>query len=155
MIVLAIILAGGSGWGVAICDTCYVGPTASITNLTVLNNVIRYAGWIPRPTLTDGGVYYSDIQQAVFGNNVVALGTTYSLRVRTCPSGLIPPPPGDCDHFAPNPPPPSTYPQCLDALPAGYHRAWFNNRNLSGSLLQVRFINNGVDGPASQQQWQD
>jgi hypothetical protein len=150
-----IILSGRNGWGVAICDTCYVGPTASTTNLTVLNNIIRYADWGERPAFGDGGLYYSDIQHAVFGNNIVALGTSSSLRVRSCPSGSIPAPPGDCDRFVPDPPPPPTSAQCLDILPAGYQRAWFNNRNLSGALLPVSFLNNGAEGPATQQQWVD
>jgi hypothetical protein len=148
-----IILAARRGWGVAICDTCYVGSTASTTNLTVLNNIIRYADWAPRPTFADGGLYYSDIQHAVFGNNIVALGTASSLRMRDCPSGWIPAPPGDCDHFAPDPPSPPTHAQCLDNLPAGYRRAWFNNRNLSGTLLPMRWLNNNVDGLATEQQW--
>jgi hypothetical protein len=150
-----IILAAGRGWGIAICDTCYIGPTASTTNLTVLNNIIRYSDWNERATLGDGGLYYSDIQHAVFGNNVVALGTSSSLRVRGCPSGSIPSLPGDCDHFVPDPPPPPVSAQCLDILPAGYQRAWFNNWNLSGVLLPVRFLNNGGEGLASQQQWSE
>jgi hypothetical protein len=84
---------------------------------------------------------------------MVALGTPSSLRVRGCPAGSIPPPSGDCDHFVPYPPPPPTSAQCLDILPAGYQRAWFNNRNLSGTLLPVRCFNNGGEGLATQQQW--
>jgi hypothetical protein len=148
-----IVLAGRNGWGVAICDTCYVGQTATATNVTVLNNIIRYPDWAARPTSPDGGIYYSDIHHAVFGNNVVALGTAYSVRVRDCPAGLVPPPLGDCEQFAPFPPPPSTYPPCLDSLPAGYRRAWFGNRDLNGALLPVRFRQNGSDGLSSQQQW--
>jgi hypothetical protein len=148
-----IVLVGRNGWGVVICDTCYVGRTAIATNLTVLNNIIRYPDWGARPASLEGGIYYSDIQHAVFGNNVIALGTASSARVRDCPSGLIPPPLGDCEQFAPLPPPPSTYPPCLDTLPAGYQRAWFGNRDLTGALVPVRFRNNGSDGLSSQQQW--
>jgi hypothetical protein len=150
-----IILTGRAGWGFAICDTCAAGPTGGTTNVTVLNNIIRYADWNPRPFNPDGGLYFSDIQHAVFGNNVVALGTSNSLRVRACPSGFIPPPDPvqDCDHFIVDPPVAPSYPPCLDTLPPGYQRAWFNNRNPSGALLEARFSNNGVDAPASQQQW--
>jgi predicted ThiF/HesA family dinucleotide-utilizing enzyme len=148
-----IVLFGRRGWGVAICDTCYIGSATSTTNLTVLNNIIRYADWGERPAFGDGGLYCSDIQHAVFGNNLVALGTPGSLRVRGCPSGTIYPPPGDCDHFVPDPPPPPTSAQCLDVLPAGYRRAWFNNRNLSGAMIPVRLLHDGVEGLAAQQQW--
>lgn len=143
------------GWGVAICDTCYEGSTTSTTNLTVLNNIIRYSDWGIRPAAHDGGIAYSDIQHAVFGNNIVVMGTAFPLSVRECPSGSIPPPPGDCEHFAPSPPPPPTSTQCMDTLPAGYRRAWFGNRDLSGALLPVRFRQNGVNGLASEQQWEE
>jgi hypothetical protein len=124
--------------------------------LIALHNIIRYPGWSMQSTRFDGGLHYSDIQHAVFGNNVIVLGTFSSLRVRGCPAGLIPPPvtPEQCDQ-PPVPPGEPAYPPCLDILPPGYRRAWFNNRDLSGGLLGVRFWNLGVDGPASQQQWLD
>ena len=123
--------------------------------MTVLNNIIRYADWASHPAYTDGGLYYSDIQQAVFGNNVVALGTASALRVRWCPSGFIPSPEPveDCDHPLLVPPLPASYPPCLDTLRPGYRRAWFDNRDFSGTLLPVRFSNNNVEGLASQQQF--
>jgi hypothetical protein len=146
-----IVLNGPTGWGIAACDTCFEGPTGTITNLTALRNVIRYAGWTPHPTYADGGLYYSDIQNGVFGNNVIVLGTPSDLRVRAYPSGSIPPPESErCDYVLP---PPDPLPPSLDLLLPGYRRAWFDNRSLSGTLLQVRFSNLGVDGPASQQQW--
>jgi hypothetical protein len=150
-----IVLDGGTGWGLAACDTCDPGPSASITNVTALNNIIRYADWAPRPLSIDGGILYSDIQHAVFGNNLVILGNKQLLRLRHCPSGLIlpPPPTEDCDGQIFVPPGEATRPPCLDALLPGYRRAWFNNRNLSGELLPIRFLNNSVDGFASQQQW--
>jgi hypothetical protein len=150
-----IVLSGRTtGWGFGICDTCYVGPTSTTTNVTMLRNIIRYADWAPRPSSLDIGFYYSNIQHALFGGNIVALGSSGSLRVRSCPSGLIPSTDSveDCDHLVVIPPPPPTYPICLDALRPGYQRAWFDNRDLSGVLLPVRFSNNNVDGMSAQQQ---
>jgi hypothetical protein len=150
-----IVLNGFNGWGFASCDACAIGPSGSITNLTLLNNVVRYADWSVRPQLRDGGILYSDMQHATFGNNVIVLGTFSDLRVRHCPTGLIvpPEPPDDCDFPVPPPVPHNTYPPCLDLLPSGYRRAWYNNRSISGDLLPVRFLNLGIEGLATQQQW--
>jgi len=150
-----VVLNGGSGWGFAACDACAPGPSASITNVTMLNNIIRYRDWLPRPSGAGGGVYYTDIRHGVFGNNVIALGTPNDLRIRHCPAGVIfpPDPTEDCEGHVFVPPGQTTYPACLDVPPAGYRRAWFNNRTLSGTLLDVRFLNRGVDGLSSQQQW--
>jgi hypothetical protein len=150
-----IVLAGAGGWGFAVCDVCDPGPSGVITNVTALNNIVRYAGWNSRSANSDGGFYHTDIHHSVMGNNLVALGTPNSLRVRHCPAGIIPPPPSteDCDNPVPIPPGPPTYPPCLDVLPLGYQRAWFNNCDLSGSLIDVRFLNLGADRSASQQQW--
>jgi hypothetical protein len=152
-----IVLSGGDGWGFGVCDTCSVGPSGSITNVTVLNNIVRYPGWQPRPASRDGGILYSDMHHAVVGNNLVALGTRSDLRVRQCPAGLILPPMPfeDCDHPAGPPTGNPSYPTCLDVLGPDYRRAWFNNRNLSGALLPVQFQYFGVDVPASQQQWEE
>ncbi len=150
-----IALVGTGGWGFGAWDTSAPGTSGSITNVTALNNIIRYVDWAPRPASLDRGLFYSDIHHAVFGNNVVVLGTPSALRVREFPSGIIlpPRPPKDCDQQVVVLPGDPTYPDSLDVLPPGYRRAWFNNRNLSGTLLEVRFSNWGVDGPASQQQW--
>ncbi len=152
-----IVLSGGGGWGLAACDVCATGPSGSITNMTALNNIVRYPDWSPRPAGIDGGLLYSDIRHAVFGNNVLSIGTPYTLRMRQCPAGLIPPPPPTetCDSIGPGSPPPldPVYPPCLDVLLPGYRRAWFNNRDILGSLLKVRYYNTNSDGFASQQQW--
>ena len=105
-----IVLNGRNGWGVAACDVCGGGPSATITNVTALNNIIRYPDWLPRSSSREGGLLYSDIHQAVFGNNVIALGTVNPLRVRQCPAGLIPPPPEteNCDSIGPAPRHPRT-----------------------------------------------
>src|SRR5262249_52269703 len=79
-----IVLTGG-GSGLAVCDLCNGPPSGTVTNITALNNIIRYPGWVPRPSSPDYGVYYSDIHHAVFGNNVIALGNSSELRVRHCP----------------------------------------------------------------------
>jgi len=57
------------------------------------------------------------------------------------------------DHPGTGQPGTLTYPLSLDALLPGYRRAWFENRNLSGTLLPVKYYGNGVDRPAAQQQW--
>jgi hypothetical protein len=147
--------SGTAGYGLRICDVCGIGPTSSITNLTVLNNVVRYPNWEVRPGALDGGLMYGDIRHAVYANNIVALGISSPLRVRSYPAGLIPdvPEPEDCDHPRLVVPGPSAIPPSLDLLPPGYRRAWYNNRDLSGLLLPVRFLHSGVDRNASQQQW--
>lgn len=137
--------------GFSACDICSVGPSGTITNVTMLDNVIRFPDWSRLPFGLQTGLRYSDIQHAVFGNNLIELGTPHALRVRQCPAGLIVPDISDCEE--PAPPPPPSYPPCLDVLPSGYRRVWYNNRDLSGTLLDVRFSNNGVDGPSTQQQW--
>ena len=141
--------------GIRICDVCGSGPSASMTNLAALNNIIRYPVWARPPTAQDGGLIYANIRHAVYGNNLVVFGTANSLRVRPYPVGLVPdvPPPEDCDHPGLVQPGPSTYPPSLDALPPGYRRAWYNNRDLSGVLLPVLYSEWGVDRPALQQQW--
>jgi hypothetical protein len=146
---------GPREWGFGACDTCDVGPTGSITNVTALNNIIRYADWAPRPAAPDAGLVYSDIHHAVFGNNLIALGNANSLRLRQDPAGYIPAPtvPEDCDHPGFVPPGPPSYAPSVDTLLPGYRRAWYNNRDLSGSLLPVLHYSFGVDGPALQQQW--
>jgi hypothetical protein len=150
-----VVLSGILGWGFAACDACAIGPNGSITNLTLLNNVVRYADWAAHPGRNDGGILYSDIHRATFGNNVIALGTFNDFRVRHCPLGLIIPaePPDDCDYPELPIPGPNTTPPCVDTLRPGYRRSWYNNRGLSGDLLPLRFQNNGIDGLATQQQW--
>lgn len=152
-----IVLSGDEfrGWGIGACDTCQEGIPGTITNLTALNNIIRYPGWKARPGAAEQGIVYSDIQHAVFANNVIALGTDSPLRVRGYPSGGIPPetPPEDCDHPGLVQPGPPAIPPSLDNLLPGYRRAWYNNRDLSGALLTVRYNFWGTDSPASQQQW--
>jgi hypothetical protein len=149
------VLTGTSGWGFGPCDVCAAGPSGSITNVTALNNIVRYAGWAPRPLNQDGGLLYSDIHHAVFANNILALGTAHSIRVRQYPAGIIYPPPvtEDCEGRHVPPPDNISYPPSLDPLRPGYRRAWYNNRNLSGALLGVGFSLGGTDGFASQQQW--
>src|SRR5258705_3362095 len=134
-----IVLSGG-GSGLFVCDLCIAPPSGTVTNITALNNIIRYPGWAPRPFSTDWGLFYSDIQNAVFGNNVVALGNASGLRVRQCPIGVMPSPPfkEDCDHPGPGTPGPSTPLPCLDTLQPGSLRGWFNNRDISGVLFPVR-----------------
>jgi hypothetical protein len=150
-----IVLTGAGGWGISSCDVCGVGPSGSITNVTALNNIIRYADWQPRPGSQEGGFLYSDIQHAVIGNNIIALGTANTFRVRECPAGVIIPPlpTEDCEGHVTLPPFGTGYPPCLDILRPGYRRAWFNNRGAAGPLLDVRFWNRGVEGLFSQQQW--
>lgn len=150
-----VVLTTANGWGFLACDACTPGPSGSIRSLTALHNIVRYAGWLPQPGRSEGGLTCSDVPNAVVGNNVIALGTTHALRVRTCPAGAVRPadPPEFCDLDPPPPPPPPPLPVCLDSLPPGYRRAWLNNRDLTNSLLQVRYNYYSVDGPASQQQW--
>jgi hypothetical protein len=150
-----VVLSGGGGAGFSVCDTCNLGPSGTVTNITLLNNIIRYADWMPRPANPEGGLPYTNMRHALFGNNLVTIGTAYDFRVRSCPSGLIPPPEPvqDCTYADPTPPGPSSIPPCVDTLLPGYQRAWFNNRNLSGELLPVRFRNYGVETLASEQQW--
>jgi hypothetical protein len=152
-----IILAGRGGWGLAACDVCSPGTSGSITNVTALNNIVRYPDWLPRASNQDGGLLYSDIHHAVFGNNIIALGTPNSLRVRHYPAGAIfpPPPTEDCEGNVFTPPQVMTHPPSVDPLRSGYRRAWFNNRDTSGALLDVRTSNWGSDGLASQQQWHE
>lgn len=151
-----IVLTGG-GSGLSVCDLCQGPPSGTVTNITALNNIIRYPGWVPRPFSQDLGLFYSDIHHAVYGNNVVALGNASALRVRQCPIGVMPgtTPMEDCDHPGPFAPGPSTPLPCLDTLQPGYRRAWYNNRDVSGLLLPVRTLYNSVDVLASQQQWPD
>jgi hypothetical protein len=148
------VLSGGRA-GLAICDLCEGPPSGTVTNITALNNIIRYPDWVPRPFSQDLGLFYSDIHHAVFGNNLIALGNPSALRVRQCPSGVMPGAPfeEDCDHPGPGQPGPSTPLPCMDTLQPGYRRAWFQNHDISGLLLPVRISNNGVDGLASEQQW--
>ena len=150
-----IVLAGGVGAGFAACDTCGGGPSGSITNVTALRNIVRYADWSLRPDYLDVGFQSSDFHNAVFGDNLVVLGTRDPLRIRPCPAGLITSPSGveACDFVIPPPPPPPTYSPCLDVLPPDYRRAWLNNRDLQGNLLSVRYANTNGVGLASQQQW--
>jgi hypothetical protein len=152
-----IILAGPNGWGFAACDTCSPGASGSITNVTALNNIVRYPDWLPRANTRHGGLLYSDIRHAVFGNNIIALGTSNSLWVRHYPAGAIYPPPRteDCEGIVFTPPQVVTHPPPVDPLRPGYRRAWFNNRNASGALLDVRTSNWGSEGLASQQQWRE
>jgi hypothetical protein len=150
-----IVLKGVGGWGIAACDTCSIGPSGTIENVTALDNIIRYADWGLRPSVPDGGIFYTDISHGVIGNNVIALGTPHELRVRHFPAGVIfpPQPVEDCDYLPPPPGGVVSYPSSMEPLPPGYQRAWFNNRSISGSLLDVRFTLHGTDGHASQQQW--
>jgi hypothetical protein len=145
------------GYGAAGCDTCFPGTNGTITNVAALGNVIHYSDWNPRPTDSGGGFFYTDIHHAIYANNIIALGTPNALRVRSYPAGTIPgqATPEDCDHPGlTNPGPPGT-PPSVDPLLPGYRRAWLNNRDLTGSLLPVRYTSFGVDGPASQQQWSE
>src|SRR6185503_3498502 len=117
-----------------------------------LNNIIRYANW-SSPANIDAGLIASDIHNAVYGNNLIVLNDP--LRLRQCPSGYIPPPPVEetCDGETVVPPTEGTYAQCLNILPPGYRRTWFNNRDLNASKLPVKHAQNGSDGLAAQQQW--
>ncbi len=151
------VLTPGNAAGFSACDVCESGPSGTMTNVTALNNVIRYADWAPHPEYNEPGLYYSDIQNAVFGNNVVALGSADALRLRQCTAGYIPAKiqKETCDTpemvLAP-----ASFPPCLDTLPPGYRRVWFNNRDLQGNLLKVRYADNtnpNSTGFASQQQW--
>jgi hypothetical protein len=150
-----IVLSGWGGWGFAAVDTWGPGASGSTTNVAIIGNTMRFQDWTLRQGASDGGLYCSDIHNALFANNIIALGTANTLRLRNCPSGIIPPPPPIpmCD----GPPlstPGTTYPPCLDVLPAGYRRAWCNNRDLTGASLKVRYWTTNSDGFASQQQWQ-
>ena len=152
-----IVLAGTGqrGWGVACCDTCRIGPPGTITNVVVLRNRLRYPDWSARPSALDSGLLYSDIQHAIFGGNLVQLGTTAPLQIRSYPAGSIPAPVPveDCDHPNTLPPGSPTIPLALDSLPVGYRRAWFENHDLTGALLPVWFAYNGKFRLALQQQW--
>jgi hypothetical protein len=152
-----IVLSGvpGGGYGIGACDTCSGGLSGSITNLTVLNNVIRYPDWGQRPGAQDVALHYSDIEHAIFGNNVIVQGTTNELRVRRYPAGTVTPvsPAQECDNFFLTPPDPPYLLPSVDLLSPGYRRAWFNNRSLTGVLLPVRTVEWGTDRPATQQQW--
>jgi hypothetical protein len=150
---------GNNGFAIGGCDLCGAGPSGSITNLTAIGNLVRYSDWLPRPANAEGGFLYTDIQNAVFANNIVALGTSSSLRVRWCPLGWLPPPPVPkrCPPYPPAEPPTDqgSVPRCIDTLPPGYRRAWLNNRTLSGALIPVIFHYYGADRPALQQQAPD
>jgi hypothetical protein len=152
-----IVLRGavGGGYGIGACDTCSGGLSGSISNLTVLNNVIRYPDWVQHTGARDVALHYSDIAHAIFGNNVIVQGTTNELRVRRYPAGSVIPvsPPQECDNFFLTPPDPPYFLPSVDLLPPGYRRAWFNNRSLTGALLPVRTVDWGVDRLAAQQQW--
>lgn len=141
--------------GIAACDVCLGQASGTITNLTAVNNIVRYADWAPRPDWVDVGLLYSDIRNAVFANNLIALRASGTLEVRGCPVGDTPPAPPfeDCDHYDSGPPGPSIPIPCLDELRPGYRRAWLNNRDFVGDLLPVRVRNNGAYVPAAQQQW--
>ena len=145
----------GGGWGLSVCDTCQPGTSGSITNVTALNNIVRYPDWTPHPANPEGGLSYSDMHQAVYGGNIIALGNASALWVRQCPVGqvVIPQPVEDCAAVVTELAPPSIPPLCMDTPPPGYQRAWFNNRDLSGTLLKIRHFDNGIDKFASQQQW--
>jgi hypothetical protein len=148
-----VLLPGGRGYGLSLCDVCNVGPSGSMTNLVAVGNVIRYPDWVPRPANgAEGGLQYGDIRHAVFARNLVALGTPNPLRVRQCPAGSIPDPVlEDCVSYKPAGP--TTIPACLNELRPGYRRAFLGNRDLQGELLPVRFFENLVDGQALEQQW--
>ncbi|HKQ39996.1 MAG TPA: LamG-like jellyroll fold domain-containing protein [Verrucomicrobiae bacterium] len=149
------LLPGRGGGGFISGDVYSPGRSASVTNATLLRNVIRYPDWVARPGNTELGLYSSDIQNAVFVNNWITLGNNFSLRLRGCPIGsqLVPIIRQRCPpHPQVDPPPPEDAPPCLDILPSGYRRAWLNNRDLSGNAIAVRFQNNGVDTVAAQQQ---
>jgi hypothetical protein len=152
-----IVLAFSGGWAFSVCDTCSPGPSGTITNIAVLSNIVRYSDWSLRPWSTEGGLYCSDIRNAVFGNNIVTIGTVNGLRLRNCPSGSIPPPPRreTCDGQLTTVPPTQgpVFPQCLDTLPPGYQRSWFNNRDRLNTTILVRYWTTNFDGYASQQQW--
>ena len=124
-------------------------------SITALGNIVRYSNWLPRPFNFDGGIMHTDIRHAVYANNLITLGTNHTLRVRNCPAGVIYPPTSgeDCDGPIIVPPGEITYPACLDIPPPGYRRAWANNRDLSGRLLDVLFRQGSVDGKSAQQQW--
>jgi hypothetical protein len=142
-------------WGFLSCDTCDAGIPGVLTNITILNNVIRYGDW-GTALHRGGGLQASEFQHAIFGNNVVVMDPSQGLRLRQCPSGFLPTPPPqeDCDHAPFFPPPPNpNYPPCLDVLPPGYQRAWFNNRDLTGALLPVRWYHANAEGLATQQQY--
>lgn len=144
-----------TGWGFSSCDACIAGPSGTMTNVVLLNNIIRFPDWASAPGRSHGGIHYGDIHHGLFANNVIALGTANHLRVRQCPTGGILPvvPPQDCDHADPGPPGPIIPLPCVDELRPGYKRAWLNNRDLSGLLLPVRIYRHGVDGLAMEQQW--
>lgn len=146
--------AGARGGGFAAADIFSPGLSASITNVTMYRNVIRYSDWVPRPTENEVGIHHSDIQNAVFVNNFITLGTVLSLRIRPCPLGgpLVRPPIERCFPFPPEDQPSEDAPPCLDILPSGYRRVWLNNRDLSGNLINVWYLYNGVDRLAAQQQ---
>lgn len=152
-----IILTSGLATGIGSCDVCSPGPSGTIRALIAVNNIVRFPDWTSTQYGSSVGVFYTDIQHGVFVNNVVALASSSGLRVRQCPAGVIypPPPKEDCDGVIQVSSGNVTYPACLDTLPPGYRRAWSNNRDLSGSLLDVRFSSYGVDGMASQQQWRE
>ena len=124
----------------------------SATIRTALGLGPRWTG-IPIGSL-HGGILHSDFHHAVIGNNVIMLGTGNDLRVRECPTyaAPLPGPTEDCNQVS-TPPTPVTPLPCLDTLPPGYRRAWFNNRSLTGNLLNVRVLDNGLNRQATQQQW--
>lgn len=148
------ILTGG-GYGIGACDICAVGPSGSIRGLTALGNVIRYPDWQRRAGSIDVGIYYSDIQHAVIANNTIAIRNGSDLQVRLCPGGIIypPPEPDNCDVRPVNGPGQPTTPPCVDELLPGYRRAWYNNRDISGTLLDVHIRKYGFETLAVQQQW--
>ncbi|HXI53230.1 MAG TPA: hypothetical protein VNH84_17055, partial [Candidatus Saccharimonadales bacterium] len=89
------------------------GIPGVLTNITILNNVIRYGDWGTAPH-RGGGLQASEFQHAIFGNNVVVMDPSQGLRLRQCPSGLLPTPPPqeDCDH------PPFFFPPRIPTIPS-------------------------------------
>ncbi len=149
-----IVLSDARGYGFVAYDNCDTRGGSSITNVTFLDNIVRYADWATRPATTDGGIHYSDIQNAVFGNNLIVLGGLRDLRVRQCntPPAAPSPAPMEPDCNSGGGPTPCVL-RCLNVLPPDYHRAWFNNRNLGGTLLPVRINIDGLETLAAEPQW--
>ena len=120
----------------------------------VMDNIIRYRDWMERPINRDVGLSASEIHNAVYGNNIITLGGDSTMRVRPCPTGRVGVPvPEECNEESNDPPGEPTYAACLNVLPEGMRRAWFNNRNHLGELRIITWVEHGRVQEAAQQQW--
>jgi len=136
------------GWGFIACDTCTPGPSGSMTNVTLLNNIIRYSDWTTRPANLEGGfkprIFTTQCSEITLlrSERQARCGFARALREIFRPRG----PQRTCDSDGPLIPPVSGPPIPLAWIPCRLviARAWFNNRDHVGknakcALLELEF----------------